>query len=232
LIVLRPRLAPRMGVDAAEWAVFILGALGVILALSWARRKGLTLDQSLRLLLGPTLASPSWNEPALKELLIPESGNVRPPDRDSPSDHLRAIRELLPLLSASAGDAGLESMAAAESVVRAIGARDAELASLTRDAGPHEEDRLVAQLDSLEIENTANSGERAELRDLVRHQLDLVRRMQSRREVVLRERAHLMELIRSLWSHMRETSDSHDLDKGRVDRLEALCAEIQLELAA
>ena len=231
LIVFRARFAPDISVDVAEWAVFVIGTLGVILGVAWARRKDLTLDQSMRLLLGPTLASPLWNEPALKQLLTPESGNVRPPDRDSPSDHLRAIRELLPLLSASAGDAGVQCMATAESVVRAIDARDAELAALTRDAGPNEADRLVAQLNSLEVANTSNSGERAELRDLVRHQLDLVRRMQSRREVVLGARAHLMELIRALWSLVCATGDSHDRDHGSVERLQARCAEIRMELA-
>jgi hypothetical protein len=65
----------------------------------------------------------------------------------------------------------------------------------------------------------------------LRHQLDLVRRMQSRREVVIRERTHLMELIRALWTQLRSTSDSHDRDSEPIDRLKALCAEIQLELA-
>ncbi|HZK77755.1 MAG TPA: serine/threonine-protein kinase, partial [Gemmatimonadaceae bacterium] len=217
-------------VDLAELAVFIIGALGVVAGIFWARREGLALDQSLRLLLGPTLASPGWNEPAMRRLLAPESGKVREPDRDSPSDHLRAIRELLPMMPATGRDAGLQSLQTAERVLKAIEARDSELATLSRDAGPQEADRLMAQLDALETDASANTGERAEFRELVRHQLDLVRRMQGRREVVLRERAHFVDLLRGLWKLVRSTGDTLDRDIGAVDRLQALCAEIRLEL--
>ena len=220
-----------LSVDMAEWALFVAGALGLAAGILWARGKGLSLDGALRLLLGPTLASPGWNEPAFRQFLKPESGNVRPPDRDSPADHLRAIRELLPFLSATARDATAQNMDLAERAVKAIEQRDNELATLARDAGPREADRLIAQLDALETDNSGDTGERAEFRDLVRHQLDLVRRMQVRREVVQRERTHLLELLRSLWTVARASGDSPDRDTDTVVRLQSLGAEIRHELA-
>lgn len=80
LILLRARMSLSTGaryqsfVEIAEWAVFIVGTISVASGFVWARRAGLKLDQSIRLLIGPTLASPAWNEPALRQLLAPETG--------------------------------------------------------------------------------------------------------------------------------------------------------------
>lgn len=236
LILLRARMSLNTGAryqisfEIAEWAVFMVGTLSVASGIVWARGTGLSLDQSLRLLLGPTLASPGWNEPALKQLLTPESGNVREPDRDSASDYLRAIREMLSMMPPTGRDAGLRSVSTAESLLKTIELRDNEAATLSRDAGPREADRLIAQLDTLETDASSNTGERAEFRDLIRHQLDLVRRMQSRREIVLRERAHFVDLLRALWTVVRAAGDDREGDGGAVDRLDALCAEILREL--
>jgi len=97
------------------------------------------------------------------------------------------------------------------------------------DAGPSEADRLGAQLDALRSEDAGDTRERAELRQLVEHQLDLVRRMQNRRELVMRERASLVDLLRNLWTLVCATGESHDRDSGASERLRALCMEIQLE---
>ena len=236
LILLRARMSSdatvRYGllVEVAEWSVFVAGTIAVTSAFFWAKRKGLALDQSVRLLLGPTLASPGWNEPALTRFLAPASGKVRAPDSSTPSDYLRAIREVIPLFRASRGDAGLRAVATAERLLKSIDKRDGELAALLRDAGPGEESRLASQLDSLESGGRGDTHERGELRDLVRHQLDVVRRMQGRREVVLRERAHLIDQLRALWTLVRAAGESEDGDSAVVDRLLVLCGEIRASL--
>lgn len=235
LIILRARLPASVAslyelpFGIAEWGIFVVGVLGVLASFAWARKSGLSTNQSLRLLLGPTLASPEWNEPPLRRLLAPETGTVREPDRDSPADYLRAIRELLPMLPAETGDNGMQALATAEGVLQAIELRDNELARLSRDAGPSEADRLGAQLDALRSEDAGDTRERAELRQLVQHQLDIVRRMQNRRELVMRERASLVDLLRNLWTLVCATGESHDRDSGASERLRALCTEIQLE---
>ncbi|HEY3257518.1 MAG TPA: hypothetical protein VGJ64_01570 [Gemmatimonadaceae bacterium] len=217
-------------VDIAEWAILGAASLVVASGLIWARRAGLALDQSLRLLLGATLDSPRWDEPAFRRVLAPASGKVRAPEGDTPSDYLRAIREILPFLLFSGGDARLRAGAAAERVVDAIGQRDSELAKLSRDAGPEEENRLASQLDALDA-GGGDTQEHAELRELVRHQLELVRRMRGRRELILGDRAHLIDLLRGLWILVRACSDSQGGESPEVERLQALCAKIRVELS-
>jgi len=235
LMLLRGRVSPEVHsfyeswVETAEWAIVIVSLIAVGLSFAWARRKGLTFDKSVRLLLGPTVSSPGWAAPEIARLLAPASGKVRTPIGDEPSDYLRAIRELIPHVRHAPGDACLRAAAAAEDVLKSIDRFDNELAQLSRDAGPAEASRLSTQLEALESSGAGDTHERAELRELVRHQLDLVRRLQSRREVVLRERAHLVDLLKELWSALRDIGESQDGNPTAVERLDALCSRIRLE---
>ncbi|HEX5577396.1 MAG TPA: serine/threonine-protein kinase, partial [Gemmatimonadaceae bacterium] len=176
LIIMRGRLSPtavtryESWVTSAEWAIVIIAATVVAAAFAWVHRKGMSLDNAPRLLLGPTLASANWDEREMTRILEPVSGRVRPPDRDVPSDYLRAIRELVPSLAFARAGLGLRITTAAECLLTAIEHRDRELESISRDAGPNEANRLSAQLAALAAED-GDTGERLELRELVRHQL-------------------------------------------------------------
>ena len=218
------------GEAVAEWTIVIAIAIAVFLSFLWAKRKGLALDQSFRLLLGPTISSPGWKAPELVRLLSPAFGKIRAPISGEPSDYLRAIRELVPHVPHGPSDPGVRAGAIAEKVLNSIDKLDAELADLSRDAGPGEANRLSTQLESLEARGAIDTRERVELRDLVRHQLDLVRRLQSRREVVLQQRAHLVNLLRELWSVLREVGESHEGNPRVLSRLDELCARIDREL--
>jgi serine/threonine-protein kinase len=232
LILIRGKLSADMNVffeswvETAEWAIILAGWFVVALGFVWAKRTGFTLHQSVRLLLGPTLTSPGWKDPALMRLLSPASGKVRAPVGDKPSDYLRAIRELAPHLE----NHGLHVTAAAESVLLAIDQCDSELAELARDAGPDEANRLSTQLEALESGGAGDTQERKELRDLVRHQLDLVRRMQGRREIVQRQRSHLVDLLKALWGAIRDVGESRDGGPDGAQRIDALCGEIRRDL--
>jgi hypothetical protein len=215
--------------NIAEWAILGVASVVVVGGLIWARGKHLTVSQSLRILLGDTLDSPRWNDPAFRRVLLPLSGRVRDPDAETPSDYLRAIRELLPIRISMSGDAGLRACAAAERVLKEIDQRDTELAKLSRDAGPEEENRLASQLDALDA-GGGDTEERNELRELVRHQLALVRRMRGRREVIMRDRAHLVDLLRGLWVLVQACGDDRGEDSLEIERLRALCADIRTEL--
>jgi hypothetical protein len=225
LILLRGKGAADVNVFY-EWAIILAGWFVVALGFVWAKRTGLTMHQSVRMLLGPTLASPGWKDPALMRLLSPASGKVRAPVGDQPSDYLRAIRELAPHVE----NPGLHVTAAAESVLKAIDKCDSELAELARDAGPDEANRLSTQLEALESGGAGDTQERNELRDLVRHQLDLVRRMQGRREIVQRQRSHFVDLLKALWGAIREAGESRDGGPDGVQRIDALCGEIRRDL--
>jgi len=231
LVLLRGRIAGYdKWVGFGEWAIFIGGSVALALAFLWARRNGLATDQSAHLLLGPTLPSSGWNDPAVIQLLAPASGSIRPPIGDAPSDYLRAIRELLPLLERADEDAAAQTAAVADRALRAIDQSDRELASISKDASPDEANRLAMQLESLDGAGGADPDDRAELRELVKHQLALVRRMQARRDMLLGERSHVVDLLRTLWTLARATGDSGSGDTSTIERLRAACAQIRLEL--
>jgi hypothetical protein len=217
-------------VETAEWSILVTTAVVVVLAFAWTKRKGLAPSQSLRLLLGPTVSSPGWKDPALLKLLAPASGRIREPIGDSPSEYLRAIRDLLPYVPLTPSGPGMRAVAAAESLLREIDRCDHDIAAVGRDAGPAEMNRLSMQLDALEV-GTGDTDERKELLEVVRHQLEIVRRMQGRGEILRRQRAHFVDLLKEVWTVVREVGESRDGNPAGAGRLVALCAEIRLEVA-
>ena len=126
------------------------------------------------------------------------------------------------------------AVSAAQGVVSAIEQCDDEVASLTRDANPTEMDRLETQLATLDGAQHGENADRHELRALVVHQLELLRRMSTRAESLAHRRAHLFHLLRGLWAQLcltRTTSPSGMHPEGHaVDNLRALCAEIDGEI--
>ena len=56
--------------------------------------------------------------------------------------------------------------------------------------------------------------------------------MRGRREVILRDRAHLVDLLRALWIVVRACGDSQGGESVEVEKLQALCAKITGELSA
>ena len=170
-------------------------------ALAWALARGLSLREAVHLLFGATMPSPGWRAPAVARLLAPAWREVRPPASDDAADHARAIGELARLLPASLAADGDGAARAADRVVAAAAECDRELAALARDAGPGETARLTAQLGALEAE-AGEHADHAELRELLRRQLELVQRMRARRESVLHARIRLLDLLRALWTQL------------------------------
>ena len=247
LILLRHWLAAR-DASAADGAldttfasaeatlVIAVGAL-VAATLWWARRRGgLTLAEATRVLFGATLPAPVWNAPHVARLLSLGVGDVRPPDPEIPADYRRAIREVRDMLPSTAASLGAEVVSVADRLNAEIDACDAEARSLTRDAGPAEIDRLTAQLASMQSSPGAENADRRALRALVEHQLDVVRRLHQRHELVAQRRAHLFHLLRGLWSQLclwRTAIDTDPAGELRLrDQLVALCAEIGHEVQA
>jgi hypothetical protein len=180
-------------------------ALAVTIAVRWARSRGATWPESMRLLFGSTAPSRGWDEPHLSILLSARAGEVRPPRAGDALDHVRAIADLVGTLPASAAEVGRD----AERAARAAGARitesDRELAALARHGSAAELDRLVAQLGALE--SAPDDAERRELAELVRRQIDVVQRMQLRCELLTHRRARLFELVRALWRRLALVRD-------------------------
>ncbi len=221
---------------AAEGSLVLATAAVTAGTLRWALRHGLTVAQATRVLFGATTPSPAWSDPRVARLLTSGPLGVRPPERDDPADHRRAIEDLVPLLPNDAAGVGAATARAASSLLAAIDECDRQLASLARDASAPELDRLTTQLAALDQAFPLESDERRELRDLVRHQLEVVRRMRGRYELVSAQRARLFDLMRGLWSQLSLVRDAGGsaMTPHLCARVRALCAEIadQLETTA
>lgn len=220
----------RRALLVAEGAVVIGAAAVLVAALRWARRHDLSLAESVHVVLGTTAATPTWRAPHVARLLAPAARGVRPPAADAPADHLRAIGELAATLR---HDAAREATRAARAVLAGITRLDDEVATLSRDATPAELDRLAAQLGALGAAAGHESRERRELRELVRHQLELVRRMRGRLEVASGERVYLVDLLRGLWSQLCALQDAVAAAapvEPHAARLRALCREVAAAL--
>ena len=209
-----------LGFEIAQTAAIIVTAIVVSGAFAWAQRRGFTLGESIRLLLGATAASPSWHSPSIARVLAPTTG-VRPPDRDAPADHLRALEELSVSTTGETARLVRDATEAAKTAVARLREYEAELASLARDASPAEIDRLSAQLASFG-EPSQGNPERLELRRLVANQLELVRKLRARHEEVARERSRVMDLLRGLWAR---TLDARESGSG-AERVRATIAEL------
>jgi hypothetical protein len=228
LVALPALLLARRRLDAWPTRVETLAAALVSVAglatggaLLWAARRGLGLADAVRLLLGSTVSGEAWRAPRLAALLLSPRRTVRDPDADMPDDHRRAIAELAPQLAAEHATLGREAAAAAGALCASLSRLDAELASLARDADDAELERLEARLASLEATAAVGDDDRRRLRDAVRTELDVVRGLRARREVMAAHRARQLELLRGLWWRLTRLHAG----EGDADSLRALCAE-------
>ena len=103
---------------AAESALVLGAAAAMAGSLMWGVRRGLSFAESVRVLFGSTTPSPGWNEPHIARLLTSPAGGVRPPERDAPADHRRAIEELAATLPVSAAVAGSDGRRNGEAAAR------------------------------------------------------------------------------------------------------------------
>ena len=213
-----------------EVALVVGGALVTAAVLAWSLNKGLTLSESLLLSLGSTSPSPGWNSPAVARLLASPVDGVRAPEREIPGDYRRAIAEIVALLPSTSGDFAVKTRRASDDLFDAIERCDAELMVLNHKASGAEIDRLAAQLGAWEGE-PVKSPDHEELTELVRRQLELVRRMRVGCELMSQRRARLFGLMRGLWTQLHAARN--DIADGAIPEagVRALCAEIEETLA-
>ena len=215
---------------AAEIVLVAVAASVMAGSLVWGFRRGLSFGESVRVLFGATTQSPGWNEPHIARLLTSAGGGIRSPDRDSASDHRRAIEELAATLPSAARAIGSDVVSMARRLLGAIEACDAEVVSLTHLASASELDRLTAQLATLGGDGREGRNEKSELQGLVRRQLEVVRRMRDQSELTAQRRARLLNLLRGLWTQLSATRDESADDATSVARVRTVLAEAALEL--
>jgi serine/threonine-protein kinase len=215
-----------LGVEALMLATT---ALAVAVAARWARSRGASWSDSLRLLFGSTAPSRGWDAPHLSTLLMARGGEVRPPRANDAADHVRAIIDLASALPASAAELGRD----AERAARAAGARmdesQREIAALARHGSSAELDRLVAHLGTLEA--TSDDVDECELAELLQRQIDVVQRMQLRCELLTHERARTFQLVRALWRRLILVRDvaleSGDVPSAQREHLRVVVEELE-----
>jgi len=229
-----PTLVLNHARDRIKLSVVAVAATALAAALAWARRRALDWNDAVRLLFGATSPSLGWSEAPITHMLAPAHDRVRPPDVASPADHRRAIAELAAILPGRLSAVRVDAPALAHRLFVALDDCALEAASLARDASPAELDRLTAQLGALESVPVRPGEEREELIALVRRQLELVREMRIRAEIVAQRRARLLGLMRGLWAQLRlasaplseESTPAADI----VARVNDLRREIEAEL--
>ncbi|MEP6730463.1 MAG: serine/threonine-protein kinase [bacterium] len=215
---------------AAELLLVFVAASVMAGSLMWGVRRGLSFAESVRVLFGATAPSPGWKEPHIARLLTSGRGGVRPPERDAPADHRRAIDELVATLPVSAAIVGTEAAAIARQLLAAIEACDAEMILLGRVANSSEIDRLTSQLATLGDSAHGEGSGRNELHDLVQRQLEVVRRMRDQSEVMSQRRARLFNMMRGLWTQLSAMHDGAPDDATALNRLRTLLDEATMEI--
>ncbi|HEY4303077.1 MAG TPA: serine/threonine-protein kinase [Gemmatimonadaceae bacterium] len=198
-----PTLVLAHATDRVKWSVVAVAASALAAALAWARRRALDWGDAVRVLFGATSPSIGWSALPITHVLAPAHDRVRPPDAASPADHRRAIAELAALLPGRLAALRADAPLLAHRLLMALDDCALEAAALARDASAAELDRLTAQLGGLESEPARVDDECVELIALVRRQLELVRGMRIRAEVVAQRRAKLLGFMRGLWAQLR-----------------------------
>jgi len=185
--------------------VGLVAATGIVIltSVAWAVRRRLPWTDTVRLLFGPTEMSTGWGSPDISRMLIPDSGSVRAPADDVASDFARAISELLADPGNSVSVSRREVDTVTRDLVAAIEKLEAELTLLSREGSVSEVDRLTVQLATLDADSLDTPDHR-ELVSLVRAQLEVVRRLHVRCELVAQQRRERIAVLRGLWTTLSQ----------------------------
>jgi hypothetical protein len=213
---------------AAESVLVIGAVVSIVAALWWARRRGLTLPQATRLMFGATTASESWETSAARRLLGAWRG-VAEAEPDDPAGYCRAIGELAERVDDEGRAAARDAADVARRVLHALERMDIELHALSAASGTRAIDHVTSQLTALEA---ATSGDEMNaMIQLLRAQLEEMRRLQVHCELLAARRAHTLQLLRGLWRQVM-TLRAPDDERGgdALARVAAVRAEIEESL--
>jgi serine/threonine protein kinase len=222
-----------VGWFGATETALVSGVVTVVIFVgAWARHRGLSWPETTRLMFGATASSAGWNTPALRRLLAPVQGTVRPPERDEPADYQRAMDEVVAHLEGAPRESAQRAADSARRLVALLDRCDVELRTLSLGSGMAETDRIVAQLGALEASGHADDETRR-LAELLRAQLEIVRRMRVRCEALSARRARLLLLLSGMWTRVAALGAgtlAPAAERVELERLDAARDEIEAEL--
>ena len=186
------------------------------------RRKGLSWGDAHRV---ATTMAPSrvsfWSRPHIAAILAPAI--AAEPRAASPHDQLQSILRHANELSGPLRPLGAQAAVAARQLLESIEQVDRQLADLSRNLEPGEEERLAAKIDAL-----AASDDAAPLRSLLEKQLELIRGLSARIEEAEATRNRRVEMLKTLALHLaslRARLSEPDV-RPLSDNVRALCDEI------
>lgn len=187
---------------AIEGGLVIATGLFILGSVAWAIRRRLPVTDTVRLLFGPTEMSTGWSTPDISRVLIVGPGEVKPPADDA-ADHVRAINELLARSHGISESSRRDVSTLIRTLSASITGLESELTQLSREGSVTEVDRLSVQLATLEAD-PVDSPDHRELVSLVRAQLDVVRRLHVRCELVAQQRRQRLAILRGVWTTLSQ----------------------------
>jgi hypothetical protein len=177
----------------------------------WAKRAGLSRAE-LGKLFEATDSNPIWKKPNIQRLLLPlpgaegESALSAP---KTPEEHVNAISGAARLLEGGAGQVAAEAASAARELLVAVASLDNQIEALAKDADPNELQNLEEKLRALGEASVQESESRRRMRDLLRQQVDLARSLAQQLETAKERRAHLADLLKTLWMQIANLKAHH-----------------------
>ena len=190
----------------------------------WAKRNGLTRSDALRMTTESTFSHSFWQRPHIATLLSPAS--IAPTTALAPRDIANELRVLArDGASSPHGRLYEEAADAAQTLMAAIGAADAELAQLARDADPDEHTRIKTSL--------ARTQE-PQMRELLERQMELVAQLDRRQQDVRARRERLVAQLRTLSLHVAALRAQSAMDTAGAaeitGRIHAICRGIDYQM--
>ena len=218
---------------AAELFAAALAGGAVAWGFFWAMQRGLSGAETWRLLIGSTTPSAGWNSPGLGKLLTPPGGRIRTPQPNDAEDYARAVRELAAILPQRYSHLRLTAIDVANDAMNALVHGSAEVTAMESDTPAVEADRLLGRIAALGPVAENESSQRAEMRDLLRSELQLVSRMRDRIVAVAAQRSIRFDRLRNLYEILCEAC-AEKTEAGAADEVfsgvAAACAELRAEL--
>jgi hypothetical protein len=197
-----------------------------------ARNRQLSRTDMSRLLSEPTFSSRFWNRPDVAALLN-EARSI-PEER-----HGSVVADLARIADAAGtsphADVYREALDAARHIDRAIRRIDDDLGQLFRDANPAERKRIQENLDALGATTADERAEKAQMRALLRQQLQLFGNIEARKEEVRAQRDRLHEQLNALGLHvasLRAEEANAAQAASLSERIHTLCQSIDRRVTA
>jgi len=186
--------AVHMGVLAAIVVALVYSTLRARREL---KRKGLAAADIDRVMISmPPSRVSFWARPHIAAILAPASTTEKDRRSDSPHDHMQSILRQADDLSGALRPLGAQAAIAARQLVASIDQADREIADLSRNIEPGEDERLSDKIASLSGE------ESAPMRTLLEKQLELIRALSARIEEAEQRRNRRVEMLKALALHV------------------------------